>query len=307
MAIHDAKHAINDTNNHAPGTVPGAGHNVVGTSNAGAIEEVLVEAPGASTASAVVRRAADNQIQVPSSGQTANEAIGKGQVENLITANNESLFLPQYMSMRDDFCSVDEKGILGWATAAANGGSVGISNTLVDKDHPGLIHTTCAAGDATARAAITLQTDSFVIENMESYIETMFYITHARDLGVEDYRLTFGWADRNTLTYSNAIYFVGTAGLQGRNENNGIMTQTAANPFVKETWYRLGIYIPSDYSTASYYIDGVLVGSISTNLPTGLKKLMPVLGLKRIVVVGVETITAYWDYFTLRYRLNDRI
>ena len=85
MAIHNIQHDLNSIDNHSAGTSPAADqHNLVGTSSAGAIEEVLVEAPGASTASAVVRRAADNQIQVPSSGQTANEAIGKGQVESLI-------------------------------------------------------------------------------------------------------------------------------------------------------------------------------------------------------------------------------
>lgn len=86
MAIHYQNHAINGAD-HAVGTTPGTNEtSIVGTSDAPAIVELTVEAPGAeSTTSTVVRRAADGHISVPNTGQTANEVLTKTQIESLIS------------------------------------------------------------------------------------------------------------------------------------------------------------------------------------------------------------------------------
>jgi hypothetical protein len=85
MAIHYKDHALN-SGDHQAGTTPGTNEiNVIGTSDAPAVVEVTVEAPGTgSTDSKIVRRAADGHIAVPTSGQTDAEVLSKQQVESLI-------------------------------------------------------------------------------------------------------------------------------------------------------------------------------------------------------------------------------
>jgi len=88
MSLHDQKHGIIDTNNHTAGSQASVNEvNLIGTNNAPALVEVVLEAPGAaSTTSKVVRRAADGHIAVPISGQAANEVLSKSQIEAMLTA-----------------------------------------------------------------------------------------------------------------------------------------------------------------------------------------------------------------------------
>lgn len=94
--------------------------------------------------------------------------------------------------------------------------------------------------------------------------------------GTDTYILRLGFDDRLDLTaVSNGIWFEYTDGV-----NSGKYTINAANGGVKTTtntnitavngsWVKFKIVVAADGSSANFYIDGVLVGNISTNMPTG--------------------------------------
>jgi len=86
MTIHTQQHSLKSTIDHGVGTTPGAGqHNIVGTSDAPAIVELIVEAPADTPASStVVKRQTDGHIKVPTAGHATDEAVNLGTVETLI-------------------------------------------------------------------------------------------------------------------------------------------------------------------------------------------------------------------------------
>ena len=88
MTIHARQHGLNGTD-HLPGTTPGAGeHTLPATSDAGALAEVTAEAEDAAPSSGgkLVRRAANGQVKVPTSGQGADEAYSRMQVDALLAS-----------------------------------------------------------------------------------------------------------------------------------------------------------------------------------------------------------------------------
>lgn len=86
MAGHLIQHGISG-NNHTAGTTPVTGNfTVTVTNDSAAIAELTVEAPGAeTTTSKIPYRSASGHINVPSSGQTGNQAIGYDQAAQMIT------------------------------------------------------------------------------------------------------------------------------------------------------------------------------------------------------------------------------
>jgi len=201
--------------------------------------------------------------------------------------------------LKDDFLSRDTSGGLGWTALAGSGGGVAISTSLLDTQHPGIITTRCAAGSSSAWASLSLS-PCFLLSGKQTYIEALVYCSHARVFGVEDIRLIFGFGNSTSLTFVEGVYFVGSTTWLARTEKNNILTQTDTHiAIAKETWYKLGILIALDYTKAEFFINDVLVATINTNLPDA--EVMPLLGMNRVLVSGVETIKFCCDYVYLKY------
>lgn len=73
------------------------------------------------------------------------------------------------------------------------------------------------------------------------------------------------------------------------------VTNTASAP-IANTWYKLRIVINSAASSVGFYIDGVLVGTITTNIPTNAATLQGIWGIERTVGTTARTLDSDYMY-----------
>ena len=91
--------------------------------------------------------------------------------------------------------------------------------------------------------------------------------------GTDTFKLLIGWLDN--LSVSDGVFFEYTHSAnsgqwQLKATNNSSTTTTNSSSAVSSgAWMRLTIVVAADGSSAEFFVDGVSVGTVSSNIPTG--------------------------------------
>lgn len=208
------------------------------------------------------------------------------------------------ISMFEDWLNTSPSGLLGWSTATSGAGSAAtIDPTLVDSIHLGILRLN-AGTNAAGRSVLYLGTDIVKMGGGLTDFEVLLRL-EALSSGTQEYVVRVGFGnDINANDYSEGIYFEydRTASTSWRictattpiTTTNRTKTTTAVTVNAGE-WVKISATINTDATAIAYYINGTLVGAISTNIPKG--KLVSPIG-KIVKTVGNNSRSLYIDYAT---------
>jgi hypothetical protein len=182
-----------------------------------------------------------------------------------------------YVVLRDDFLlgelTSNEIGELGWELTDLGTGAPAVTRVAGELNHPGII--SVGSGSTTPVAddgfLLHLQDLNAIVLTGGKGVYVAAVVRFPTDLTAKVFR--FGLRDDSTAARPNAgvwIEFDQTvnAGVWvGGTSLGGTPTlAVSTSPVVADTFYR--VEIVADDTEAQFYVDGVLVGNITTTLPT---------------------------------------
>lgn len=200
-------------------------------------------------------------------------------------------------------------GRLGWYNAS----SVGTADTApanTDNKTPGILrlHTGASAAGrgvrSLANAFSGVVAAGFIIGNGPITVEMRVRID-TLSTGTEEFSTVLGLSDQTNLD-TNAIRFlyqrtVSTNWLISAMAG-GVATNTSSGvPVVAGVWYKLRYEINALGTSVEYFIDGVSVGTVTTNIPAGVIITPTMRCVKSIGTTGRYTDV---DYYYLYQRLT---
>lgn len=201
----------------------------------------------------------------------------------------------------DNFsASVNLTPFLGLAT---NTGTVDYGTTGSDTTHEGLaVLVTLNANDKAGRTLNAIRLNG-------SFFFEATYKLLALSNATDEYDFYVGIGDVTTTSpNNNAVTF-----RYDRNTsvnwimeacNNGTCTDTASSTAVAAgSWMRLGITVNAANTLATYYVDGVSIGTVSTNIPTSARVVYFIEKMLRSAGTSVS-VQIYNDYIYFWEILN---
>lgn len=182
----------------------------------------------------------------------------------------------------EEWLHTNGTGKLGWTNGSSGTGSViatqQTSIATADSNRWGIINMT-AGTVATGYSVTHLGQVSVKFSGGETIFEASIK-TPAIVAATSDYRMRIGYHDAITQTTTvDGVYFEWAAdsasqGWRGVTSNNSTGTNnksytSASSAISASTWYRLRCVVNATGTSASFYINDVLLGSaITTNIPT---------------------------------------
>lgn len=212
------------------------------------------------------------------------------------------------VTLYDDFIA-DGTGQLRWSDADTTTGVSATTTTVATSAHPGILELNTGAG-ATGAATrwmggVTTGTPTagFMLGGGALYVEVLVRLEDLAT-GAEDYNTNFG-LNNLIAGATDAVRFLysRTTSLNWLVDTRSASTTTETDTgvaVVADAWIRLGIQVNAAASSVTFFINGVLVATHSTNIPTVL--LVPTLRISK--TVGTTPRVAYVDYFKLYQRLT---
>ena len=205
----------------------------------------------------------------------------------------------------------------GWLAANASGGIANFTTATTGSEVGGA--TVAAGTSAGGYGTLTLNNAGYAVGRGRLYLETRVRFAALSD-GTDSYDFVWGLSDAgNGTNTTDGVFFryhhatnswaggsivcptVPTAGAwecwtcKGGASN---IVGTAVTPLVT-TWYRLGIDVAANASTAKYYVDGTCIATNSTaaSMPTTANSTGPRYGAYKYA--GSNARNVYIDYFKL--------
>jgi hypothetical protein len=174
------------------------------------------------------------------------------------------------MTMQDDFISNSSMGILGWVNVSGGGGSFDASQQISTATHPGvwLLRSNGAFSSASVQqnTSITFGGGAMTIE----WIARIVNLSNATDR----FNIQIGTGDVfNGSPTTNGVYFsyqdnLNTGNWQLIAVNGGVATTTNSTTAADTSFHRFTIIVNAAGTSAQFFIDGVSVGTVASNIPT---------------------------------------
>lgn len=125
-------------------------------------------------------------------------------------------------------------------------------------------------------------------------LETNMSIVTASDL-TNAFSIFFGFANTRTSAFTDGVQFliIGT-GIQGICRNNTISTTTSIGTIPTSQWFNLKIILSA--ASCSFFVDNVLLGTITTNIPASKN-----LGISSFILKSAGTESRSYLLDNLRY------
>lgn len=183
------------------------------------------------------------------------------------------------------------------STKAGTASQVALENTN-DANHPGMMsHST---GTDTTGYATSYAGRHFLGGAL--YYETSIKLSALSD-GTDTYALTVGFSDGVAgINPQNGFYFYYASGTSANwlmsASNGGTRTQTASSTAVTTNWTRLALEVNSARDTATFYVNGTSIGTVTTNFPGTSTLMYPVVSILKSA--GTNSRTCYLDYVFFR-------
>lgn len=234
-------------------------------------------------------------------------------LETNSTANGEWIAMatkPKFgesIEIYDDFIAPTTAGQDGW-TATQNGAAAasailaGLSNAY------GIIQSTTGTSNS-GRASLHKGGISILFGGGVSVLEMRVQIPTLSDVA-QEYIAYFGYGDNTGAgDMVDGVYFEYNRLLSGdvwrlKTSSNSVRTTVVtASPVAASTWYKLRIEVNPAASRADFFVNGVNIGNVTTNIPTGTGRNTDLL-LKIEKSAGGTARTILSDYVVLRSYLN---
>lgn len=206
--------------------------------------------------------------------------------------------------LREDWVSLGAAGNLGWSTAGVGAGtSSQINNATADASHDGILESDTGS-TATGVSVAYLGVDGIVTPAAGGLIVAEAAVRFpVLSVAAQEYVSRFLLGDSLVAAdHTDGIYFEYDRSLSGdvwrcKTAAGGVRTATAtAAAIAAGTWYRLRVLITS--TQVLFYVDGTLVATHVTNIPTGAQRYAPNLRIQK--TVGTTLRTHLVDYFQMR-------
>lgn len=223
--------------------------------------------------------------------------------------NQKDVNPKSHVVLYDDFVHgfVNSAWSLGWTTAT---GGAGAQTTAAVHDDVACGVVQLQTGTtATGWVAMGLGNSIFIPSGSSLYCEAYVRIPTLRT-ATQEFKAYFGFGDSvgTNVDMVDGAYFTHDSTSTNwvmNTANNSVRTATATSTaVVANQWYRLGIQIASGGGSAQFFIDGVSVGTVATNVPTT----RATGGIYKIVkTVGTTSRTMDCDYwYSLTEFINER-
>lgn len=153
--------------------------------------------------------------------------------------------------------------------------------------------------DSVGKAAVRSQADQLSLGKGKAYFSAKVYMS-ALDDASNRFGARVGFGDSDWGDMVDGVYFEAISTTSGfwRCVTSASSTRTAVVTTVAlaaATWYHLGIEINADGTEAKFYIDGVLVATMTTNIPTASYQRTG-FGAWIVKTVGYDARLLYVDY-----------
>lgn len=257
--------------------------------------QLLGYSSGTGTLAAVGPAAEDGQIIVSNSARDVGyDYVTLSSLPTFYPANKCEFYDDMFMSTTED----GEIGLLGWSVAVATGTVTALASTN-DTNSPGICvlnRSTTAAG----RACINLGLAQVRLGGGEIIIEMRVRVSQLSN-GTNTYTFRAGLGDSVSADHTDGVYFEhnSTSGnwiLKTANNNTRSSTTSSIAVATGATWAKLRIEINSNATSVSYYVDGALAGTITTNIPTAAgRETGP--NFQLVGTLGTVSVNAQIDYF----------
>lgn len=178
-----------------------------------------------------------------------------------------------YVVKEDFFNSLTTTGNIGqygW-TLGANGAGAVVSNGTANgvANRPGII--SLATGTtATGRTAIHLGLDSIILSGGMNAV--FAFSLPVLSTALEEYVFRIGFGDNISGDFTDGAYFeyarTVSANWQYCTASNGVRTKTASSAVVNTGWNYFKIQVNPNASSVEFFLNGVNIGTLSTNIPT---------------------------------------
>lgn len=217
-----------------------------------------------------------------------------------------SLTYPDYdklMSIVDDFISGTTSGQSDWVVTST-GAAAGVTQVTTLFGRQG-VHQLSTGTTNTGRTALNKGGNILLFDN--GLVVTEMSVRF-EDLSLLADRYTFyaGFGDNVAAgDHLDGVYFEYNEGTNGnfwaiKTSNNATRTTTVtSSPIVADTWYKLRIEIAPSGTRADFFVNGVNIGNITTNIPTGTGRNTGHL-VKMEKSAGSTARLAYIDYITFK-------
>lgn len=210
--------------------------------------------------------------------------------------------LASVYEFEEDWMSGAIAGDYGWI-ATLSGGAQTMNTALLSGTEWGLAQISSGTTSGN-NALLALGVAKLIFGTAEAYYETKIRLNALSVEGVTNYTARIGFYDNFSGVAGNGIYFlydttVSTNWIMGT-ANGGSRTHTATSTAVAAgAFVKLGIRISG--SSAEFFVDGVSIGTQSTNFPTAA--VFPGFGVIKgatgatagILVIDWASIYAYWS------------
>lgn len=190
------------------------------------------------------------------------------------------------ISVKDDFLGAYAVSLTmfsdqTWMNVSVGAGSISFAPVAaVDSEHAGIISS--SAMDNSTNPDINLfmglgsagaVIPSLLTGGGEIVLEHIFRIT-TLSTGTNRYVYRVGLGDTRAADQQNGVYIEYTDNVSAgawnlKTANGGARTSTNSSVPADTDWHTLKIIINEVGSQATYYLDGVLMGTVNTNMPTG--------------------------------------
>jgi hypothetical protein len=209
---------------------------------------------------------------------------------------------PRYgFVLYDEFVTPNGGSSLGWASNSSS--AVGLS-VVSDTTSQGLYYV--EPSTAATRANLYLYTAGLEFGGTDFYIETKLQLAELATVS-QDFCATFGF--NNNLNYDANGACTNGANMQINRAVNGAnwitntvsggtaTTTNTSTAIAAATWYRLGILVSKTNSNVTFYVNGTLIATHTTNIPSGTSTPMGI-QFKMDKTVGSSAVDMYLDYFS---------
>jgi hypothetical protein len=198
----------------------------------------------------------------------------KGRITSIASGDDYRVKTELFDDFMSGLATNGALGILGWGVTVSGTGAIAANANALSGDNTFGVLSLLTGSTATGRTATHLNLTGILFGNGSIEFESRVIIPVLAN-GTNNYIFYIGFFDQNAAGDAvDGVYFQYSFSISSTNwilktSNNSVRTQVISTaPIVANTWQRLRIVVNATGTQANYYVNDVLAGTITTNIPT---------------------------------------